>query len=63
MESKNEHDDHKGQQPHDASKKPSYDTSKYCRVDHEQPKPHLPYVRLGHSIYYLRSCSDIASQN
>ncbi|EAQ48428.1 hypothetical protein MED217_13014 [Leeuwenhoekiella blandensis MED217] len=61
MDSTNDHDHHKGQQPHNASKQ-AYDT-KYCRVDNEQPKQHLPYVRLGHSIYYLRSCSDLASQN
>jgi len=62
MNSTNDHDHHKGQRPHNASKQTSYDT-KYCRVDNEQPKPHLPYVRLGTSIYYLRSCSDIKSQN
>ncbi|WP_370176652.1 hypothetical protein [Leeuwenhoekiella palythoae] len=61
MDSTNNHD-HKGQQPHDASKQASYDT-KYCRVDNEQPKQHLSYVRLGASIYYLRSCSDLKSQN
>lgn len=61
MDSTNDHN-HKGQQPQKSSKQTSYDT-KYCRVDHEQPKPHLPYVRLGASIYYLRSCSDLKSQN
>lgn len=62
MKSTNDHNHHKGQQPHNPSKQASYDT-KYCRVDHEQPKQHLSYMRLGASIYYLRSCSDLVSQN
>jgi len=63
MASTNDNDHHKGQQPNKSSKKPSYETSKYCRVDHEEPKPHLSYVRLGASVYYLRCRTDIASQN
>lgn len=63
MKSKNDHDHHKGQEPQTPSKQAYFNPALFCRVNNEEPKQHLPYVRMGKTIYYLRSCSDIASQN
>lgn len=47
MKPKKEHNRHKKQKLFTPSKQAYFNPARFYRVDNEEPKQHLPYVRLG----------------